>query len=105
MTDAPLLATTEAFARELLADAGTSAHDDTKPPLVTRIAALKAVTSFLAVKNKLDPPDEKEEDSPVAEFQRELAAERLTNGGARRPRRDPIAKNETLTSGEPAGTA
>ena len=91
-----LLTTTEEFARDLLADASKNANDETKPPLVTRIAALKAVTSFLAVKNKLDPPAQDEE-SEVAEFQRELAAKQPPNGRARWRRRDSVASNETLS--------
>lgn len=101
----PLLTTIEEFASELVADARRKAKDDGKPPLETRVAVLKAVTSFLAVKNKLDPPEPLDKEiSPVAQFQRDLATAppASANGRARRSRIDPVARHETLSGTGPA---
>ena len=95
MTDnAPLLTTVDAFARDLLADASESAEGSSKPSLDERVAVLKAVTSYLAVKNRLEPPPE--EKSPLAQFQRDLAPADKPNGRTPRYRRDTVASNETL---------
>lgn len=68
-----------------------------RPPFEQRVALGSAFTRYLAVRNKLDPPQE--EEPPIAQFAKQL------NGGLRRRGANPPASGTSRGNGAADSTA